>query len=105
MAHDVPSLPDGWEITPVRITDSTTYELPVAHPRGASAQAIAAAGYRDYSQEEHPATVFIHEPHEDAITVAGERQDPWGRPAWDDRRPDHDAVVAVLEATGGPWAA
>lgn len=101
MTEHVPQLPAGWEITTVEITETTTYRIPVAHPQGASARAIAAAGHDDYTQEEHPETVFDHQPGEDEVRVRGEQQDSWGWPAWAARRPDHDAVVAILDATAG----
>lgn len=98
MTDHVPQLPAGWEITTVEIFETTSYRIPVAHPSGASAQAIAVASYDDYAQQEHPETVFDHQPGEDEVTVRGQLQDIWGWPAWADRRPDHDAVVAILEA-------
>lgn len=108
MTETAPRLPEGWAITTVEITDTTTYRVVVAHPEGASAQAIAAAGYEDLRQEPHPETVFPHEVGEDEVSVDGQLQDTWGHAPWADRRPDHDTVVAILEATtpaGAGWAA
>jgi hypothetical protein len=94
-----PELPEGWEITTVEITESTTFRVAVAHPRDASSRAIAAVGHDDLAQEEHPEAVFPHELGEDSVTARGEDQDTWGWPPWAGSRPGHATVTAILAAT------
>ena len=100
MPETTPALPEGWAVTTVEITETTTYRVHVAHPAGAARPEIAAVGYDDYSQELHPETVFDHELGVDEIAVGGQSQDGWDWPAWADRRPTHDQVTAILAADG-----
>lgn len=86
-------VPEGWTATDVKIRETTTYTVTVAHPTGATSAEIAAVGYGDYCLELHPDSVFAHEVGADEITVVGgvqggDGQDeapPW--PSWADRRP------------------
>lgn len=93
--HDAPAprpalsvVPEDWTVSDVKIRETTTYTVTVAHPTGATSAEMAAVGYDDYCQALHPDVQFTHEVGADEITVAGELQDqdpPW--PSWADHRP------------------
>lgn len=86
-------VPEGWTVTEVEISETTTYKVPVVHPRNVARGEVAAVGYDDYCQAMRPEFVFAHTIGPDEVSVAGEVYDPgpddhgttW--PSWAQRRP------------------
>lgn len=95
-------VPEGWTLSTVEISETTTYRIPVAHPRGAAPGEVAAVGYDDYCQAMRPEFVFAHTIGPDEVSVAGHVHDPgptdestpW--PSWAESRP---AITARGETT------
>lgn len=96
-------LPAGWAVTTVQITETTTYDVLVAHPPGATAAAIAAAGYEDYTDTAHPDRTFPAVPGEDEISIEGRDHTDdatAARPSWGTIH--HATTRTALEARTAP---
>lgn len=86
-------VPEGWTLSTVEISETTTYRIPVVHPRGAAPGEVAAVGYDDYCQAMRPEFVFAHTIGPDEVSVAGHvhestpTSESTPRPSWAARRP------------------